>query len=72
MTKDRIVDLSELLANAPRDCWLAMNEEETAIVGRGETVQEALAEAQRAGVKDPIIVWSPKEWIASVFRVPRT
>ena len=69
---ENFVDLSELLATAPRDCWLALDEEERIIVGRGETVQEALAEAQKAGVNDPIIVWSPKEWIASVFLVSRS
>ena len=69
---ENFVDLSELLATAPRDCWLALDEEERIIVGRGETVQEALAEAQKAGVNDPIIVWSPKERIASVFLVSRS
>jgi hypothetical protein len=64
---ERIVDLSELLANAPRNCWLALNEEETKIVGRGETIQEAVKEAKEAGVSDPIVVWSRKEWVASVF-----
>lgn len=64
---NKIVDLSEILANAPRNCWLALNEEETAIVGRGETVEEAVAEARKAGVEDPIILWSPKRRTPSVF-----
>lgn len=67
MTKEKIADLSELLANAPRNCWLALNEDETKIVGRGETVQEAVVEAKRAGVDDPIVLWAPKEWVSTVF-----
>lgn len=64
---ERVVDLSELLAKAPRNCWLALNEEETAVVGRGESIEEAMAEAKGVGVNDPIILWSPKEWATSVF-----
>jgi len=65
----KAVDLSKLLANAPRNCWLALNEQESEIVGRGETIQEALVEAKRNGVSDPVILWAPKEWIPSVYGV---
>jgi len=64
---NQIVDLAALLRDAPRNCWLALNEDESKIVGRGETVEEAVAEARKAGVEDPIIVWSPKSWIPSVL-----
>lgn len=60
MESTRIIDLSVVLANAPRDCWLALNEDESKIVGRGETIQEVVEEARKAGVEDPIIIWSPK------------
>lgn len=62
------VDLVTVLADAPRECWLALNEVETKIVGRGETVEEAVAEAKKAGVEDPFIMWSPKKRIPSVFK----
>lgn len=64
----RVVDLCDLLAKAPRNCWLALNEDETEIVGRGETIEEALAEARNAGVEDPIVWWSPKEHLSVVYR----
>lgn len=64
---NKAVDLSNLLANAPRNCWLALNEDETAIVGRGETMKEAVEEARRNGVDDPIVLWSPKAWVPSVY-----
>jgi len=64
----KYVDYAEVLADAPRDCWLALNEDETKVVGRGETVQEAVEEAKRAGVEDPVILWSPKRRIASVLK----
>jgi hypothetical protein len=60
-------DISELLAKAPRNCWLALNEEETAVVGRGETMQEAVEEAKKNGVDDPIVIWAPKNWSPAVY-----
>lgn len=64
---NKTVDLSELLANAPRNCWLALNEEESAIVGRGETMKDAVEEARRNGVDDPIVFWSPKTLLPTVY-----
>lgn len=61
------VDLSALLSSAPRNCWLALDENATKIVGRGETVKDAMREAQAAGVDDPLIMWSPKEWIPMIL-----
>lgn len=63
----RGVDMSALLAAAPRNCWLALDEERTKIVGRGENLKEALEEARKNGVGDPIMVWSPKSWVPIVL-----
>lgn len=67
-TVSQPVDLTGVLKDAPRNCWLALNETETKIVGRGETVKEAVTEAQKAGIEDPIIMWSPKRRIPSVLK----
>lgn len=63
----QVVDFTALLSNAPRNCWLALSADETTIVGRGETIEEALAEACKAGVEDPVILWSPKDRIPAIF-----
>jgi hypothetical protein len=60
--------LSTTLANSARECWLALTEDESAVIGRGETPAEAVAEAQRSGVQDPILLWAPKKWTPSVFK----
>ena len=65
------VDLTKLLLNASRECWLALNEEQSKIVGRGETIREAVEEAKKNGVDDPIIVWSPKVWTTRVYMEAR-
>ena len=64
---NKAIDLSQLLHDAPRNCWLALSEDESKIVGRGETVNDAVAEAKKAGVNDPVVLWAPKEWIPRVF-----
>lgn len=60
-------DLATLLSTAPRNCWLALNEDESAVVGRGETMKEALEEARKNNVSDPIVIWAPKTWGATVY-----
>jgi hypothetical protein len=60
-------NLSATLANSSRECWLALTDDESSVVGRGDTSVEALAEAKRSGVEDPILVWAPKKWTPSIF-----
>lgn len=60
-------DISEVLSKAPRNCWLALNENGTAVVGRGETMLEALEEAKKSGVEDPTVIWAPKTWSFAVY-----
>jgi hypothetical protein len=60
-------DLSNLLENAPRDCWLALSNDETSVVGRGENLQEAVEAAKENGEDDPILILAPKEWIQVVY-----
>jgi hypothetical protein len=59
--------LSAILTGAARNCWLALDEDETKIVGRGETLNEAVEAAKENGIDDPIVIWSPKTWAPSVF-----
>ena len=61
------IGLSKILNDASRECWLALTEDESAVAGRGETPAEAVAEAQRAGVGDPILIWAPKTWTPAVL-----
>jgi hypothetical protein len=60
-------DISSVLEKAPRECWLALNKEETRVVGRGENIQEAVQEANENGEDDPVLIWAPKEWIPAVY-----
>jgi hypothetical protein len=60
-------NLADLLTGAARNCWLALSEDETRIVGKGQTIEEALGAAEKNGEQDPVIVWSPKVWRHAVY-----
>jgi hypothetical protein len=60
-------DISNVLEKAPRDCWLALNQDETKVVGRGENMKEALEAAKESGEDDPVLIWAPKEWVPVVL-----
>ncbi len=61
------VDLSEILLNATPESWVALNEEQTQIVGSGTTIEEALERAREQGIEDPILHWIPFSWKVHVF-----
>ena len=60
-------EFAELLREGPRDCWIALTEDESKIVARGETMREAVEEARKHGVEDPIVLLVPKTWIPAVY-----
>ncbi len=64
---DGATNLTDLLLNASRECWLALNEQQSKIVGSGVTILEAVEESKKNGVGDPILIWSPKSWTARVY-----
>ena len=61
------IDLSTLIAKAPRECWVALNEEGNKLLGWGETIDEAMKKAKESGVDDPLMIWSPSENITRVL-----
>jgi len=59
---DKAVDLSRTLADAPRNCWVALDREETKVVGSGKDPEMAIANARAQGISDPVLIWSPETW----------
>ena len=55
-------DYVRMLAQGPRDGWIALSEDESRIVGSGSTMEEAVSAAAKQGVEEPVLVKSPKEW----------
>jgi predicted nuclease with RNAse H fold len=60
-------NLAAVLADAPRNCWIALNEDETAIVSTANTLVNAVSEARAKGVDDPVVIWSPEIWSYAIY-----
>jgi len=52
----------ELLKSAPLDSWVALSEDETRIVAVGRSYSEVVEKSESAGVTDPVLIKTPKEW----------
>lgn len=63
-----ISEFSQLLLKSPKNCWLALAEDESQVIATGRTPEEAQANAAAAGVDDPLLLWSPETWMPHVFQ----
>lgn len=61
------LEFADILREAPRDCWLALDAQQTRVVAHGDTPDEAEKQAIQNGVEEPILIWAPKRWTAMVF-----
>lgn len=52
------IDLTEIL-DPYLNKWVALSSDQTQVVGSGDTPAEAIAEAQRQGAADPILMFVP-------------
>jgi hypothetical protein len=52
----------EALQSAPLDKWVALSEDESKIVAVGSTYSEAVANSEKAGVSNPVMIKTPKVW----------
>ena len=53
---------SEALRTAPLDSWIALAEDESAIVASGSTYEEVSQQLDRAGLDNAIIIKTPSVW----------
>lgn len=58
---------SQILLESPKNCWLALAEDESKVVAIGLTPDEAEAKAKKEGIEDPLLIWSPEDWAPRVF-----
>jgi hypothetical protein len=61
------LDLSTILSQAPRECWLALSEDGTELLGWSETMAGAVEKARAAGVEEPLVYWAPTESISRIL-----
>lgn len=51
------------LRSAPLDAWIALSEDESQIVATGSSYEEVVQKSESAGVREPIIVKTPRNWL---------
>jgi len=53
----------EILRSAPLDSWIALSEDESKLVAVGSTYEEVVRNSESAGIDDPVILKTPKQWL---------
>jgi len=57
----------KILSEARPNSWIAFSSDEDRLVASGATYDEAVAEAERNGEADPVLVKVPDNWQPRVF-----
>lgn len=65
----RLDDRLEALRKALPDSWVALAGDESRVVAYGKSYDEAVAEAEKAGEPDPILVKVPTDWTELVLQI---
>ena len=58
-----------ILQEAKPNTWLALSNDESKVAGRGATYAEAVADAEKHGENDPLMIKIPDTWEPRVFRL---
>jgi hypothetical protein len=64
MTDDERV---RILSESKPKSWVAFSSDESKLVGRGDTYQQAVEDAQKHGENDPLLIQIPDTWEPRVF-----
>jgi len=63
--KERVRILSEAKPNS----WVALSSDESKLVGRGDSYEQAVEDAQKHGESDPLLIKIPDNWEPRVFHL---
>jgi len=56
-----------ILSEASPNSWVAFSNDESKLVGRGTTYDEAVDDAEKNGETDPILIKIPDNWEPRAF-----
>jgi hypothetical protein len=56
-----------VLRESAPDTWIAFSEDESQVVARAPTYEEAVQQAANAGVSDPVLIKTPSDWTPLVL-----
>ena len=51
-----------ILSEAKPNSWVALSSDESKLVGRGDTYDQAVEDAQKHGENDPLLIQIPSNW----------
>ena len=57
----------KILREAKPDSWIAFSSDESQVVAYGESYDEVIERAEKAGEKEPVIVKTPESWCPRVL-----
>jgi len=55
-----VKDLSKLLAGIPKGSWVALSNDEERVIATAATLEQVLAEANKAGENRPVVIRVPE------------
>ncbi len=64
---DNTENYVKMLAEAPRNKWIALSDDESRIVGIGDSMEDAVSAAAEKGIREPVLLKSPIQWGYSVL-----
>ena len=56
-----------ILLEAAPNTWIALSGDESRVVGRGASYEDAVKMAEQAGEDDPLLIKTPDEWVPMVL-----
>ena len=62
-----VEDRLKILLDADPGSWIAFSADETVVVGRGKTCEDAVKMAELAGENDPVLIKIPEDWSPQVY-----
>jgi hypothetical protein len=58
-----------ILSEAKPNSWVAFSSDESKLVGRGDSYEQAVEDAQKHGESDPLLIKIPDNWEPRVFHL---
>ncbi len=57
----------EILSESSPDTWIALSQDESRVIARGDNYIQAVDNAEAAGEKDPVLLLVPTTWTPMVL-----
>ena len=67
MKKEKAINLTEVLKPyAEGNLWVALNDDQTKVIGSGKTIKEAISLARKNSKENPVLIRADKDFSAYV------